>query len=120
MNGGKKARNGGKSVHPKMGVGLGWRLWSTPQAASETPAIPAGCPQIWDTHVTRAIASLLLAADSPRIPGGNEHCRPSLNMDKENRWCAELQGPSSELTSVHERCTRDDKRAQVLTSVHER
>ena len=42
MNGGKKARNGGKSVHPKMGVGLGWRLRSTPQAAGETPAIPCG------------------------------------------------------------------------------
>ena len=40
------------------------------------------------------------------------HCRPSLNMDKENRWWAELQGPSSELTFVHERCTR--------VSVHER
>ena len=112
MNRGKKARSGGKSVHFKMGVGLEWRLWSTPQAAGETPAIPAGCPQIWDTHVTRAIASFLIGTECPRIPGENEHCGPNFMMDKENRWWAKLPGPNSELTSLHERRTR--------VSVHER
>ena len=38
-------------------------------------------------------------------------------MDKENRWWAKLPGPSSEMTSLHERCMRDDVRCM---SVYER
>ena len=51
MNRGKKARNGGKSVHSKMWVGLGRRLWSTPQAAGETARDPSGLsPNLGNTR----------------------------------------------------------------------
>ena len=103
---------GAKVCIPKCGLVWGGASGQLHRLRARPPAIPAGCPQIWETHVTRAIAGFLIGTECPRIPGENEHCGPNFMMDKENRWWAKLPGPSSEMTSLHERCTR--------VSVHER